>query len=233
MMLTLLVVLMGALSGESVFAQRTVGVNVDDWADYVVSYQGNSTAMNMEEMANTTRMTFTIVAVSGTNVTLQVHTYYQNGSDTIETGWIDVDTGQNDGNVLGPGMLVAANLSQGDRVYTTSVDPFGEGTINETITTEYLGSTVEVNHFMTNMSSPPNPIMNATLNMSWHWYRTTGIPAEVRFYYRAETSSNMTWFDIRLMVDSIIPEFPLLIILPLFMITTLLASVVYRRKKLR
>lgn len=213
---------------------RVAGVQAGDWADYDVTFQGNSTNMMAEDLANVTEMRLTVIHVSGTNVTVEAHTYYENGSDTIETGWIDVDTGADGGDFTAEGILIAANLNQGEPVYTNSTTTiFGDGTINETITRDYLGGFVWVNHFMMNMSIDPNPFFNMTLYMSWYWYRDTGIPAEMTFYYEQEvsgffpesfsaleSSSNMTWFRIDINIVDIIPEFPASAMLPLLIFAT-------------
>ena len=215
--------------------QRVPGVEVGDWADYVVTFQGNSTEMMAEDLANVTEMGLSVINVLDTNVTIEAHTYYQNGSDTIETGWIDIDTGADGGDFVGEGILIAANLNQGELVYTNSTTTiFGEGTLNETITREYLGSVVWVNHFATNMSIDPNPFFNMTLYMSWYWYRETGIPAEMTFYYEQElsdlfpesfstlqSSSNMTWFRIDIDIVGVVRESPASAVLPMLIFASL------------
>ncbi|HVO37190.1 MAG TPA: hypothetical protein VMT01_03380 [Candidatus Acidoferrum sp.] len=211
-------------------APRTVGVHVGEWAHYVFTFQGNSTTPGPDP--NMTSGLFTIMSISGTNVTLQMHSYYPNGSDFIEYHWIDVDTGQNDGNATG--MLIAANLNQGDPVYTTSVAPFMDGTLNDTLTRNYLGQPAQVNHFGLNYTTPPNPIYNLTSTMDWYWYRATGIPAEITMNYTDQVSmGNSTWFNWSLLIDNIVPEFPALLVTPVFMITTLVAVAVCKMKKKR
>jgi hypothetical protein len=222
---------------------RTAGVNVGDWAHYLISHAGNSTAIDMGEIVNWTAATFTVLAISGTNVTMQGHAYHINGSDFTETGWIDVDTGQSGGNATDAGTLISANLMQGDLVYTTAVAPFYGGTINETISRGYMGSPVDVNHYVVNTTSPPNPILNATYRMDWYWYKATGVPTEITMNYMEESSltlsetnyeenaaSNVTWFSWSMTIASIIPEFPTAYATAVFMIATLLVVTIYRRK---
>lgn len=228
-----MVILLGMARVENTLAQREVGVKSGDWADYVVTYEGNSTDEIGGFFVNMTAMTVTVIDVVGTNVTLEGYTYYENGSDTTEIGWIDVETGETGGNFTGPGVLIAANLNQGDRVYTTSQDPFGEGTINETVTRNYLGSPALVNRFVRNITIPPNPFFNLTFNMDWYWFRATGIPAEMTYYYMQELPGTMTWFDIRIVVITVVPEFPPALVMPIFMVATLVAALVYRRAQRR
>lgn len=237
------------LAPSSVKAQRSAGVQAGDWADYMVTFEGNSTEFMAEDFFNVTGTRLNIIDVSGTNVTFEGYTYFENGSDAVETGWIDVDTGNSGGNFTGEGILIAADLHQGDRIYTDSTTLFAEGTINETVNREYLGSMVEVNHFVINMTIPPNPFMNMTFRMSWFWYRETGLPAEMNFHYMLEgsgfmpnsfstlqSSSNMTWFEINMLIVDFIPEFPTFTILPLFIFITIaviaLAKIQSKYKKL-
>jgi len=230
-MVVLATVLIMVLKANGAVPLRTVGVNVGDWAHYVFIYQGNSTAMDIGMDVNMTLGTITVLSVSGTNVTLQMHGYYANGSDTIEAHWIDVDTGENDGNATG--MLIAADLMQGDLVYTTQVQPFMDGTINETINRNYLGSSVEVNHFVTNMTTPPNEFYNVTFQMDWYWFKATGIPAEMTVNYADENSltGNKAWISWSMTIDDIVPEFPAALVAPVFMIATLATVAVYKIRK--
>jgi len=211
---------------------RTVGVHVGEWAHYIFTYQGNSTIPGPEP--NMTSGLFTIMGISGTNVTIIMHAYYSNGSDFIEYHWIDVDTGQtDDGNATG--MLIAANLNQGDLVYTTSVEPFMDGTFNDTLTRNYLGQPAQVNHFGLNYTAPPNPYYNVTSTMDWYWYRATGIPTEVTMNYTEQQASpgNSSWWTWSLLIDNIVPEFPTALVTPVLMITILATVAIYKMKKKR
>ncbi len=198
-----------------VYAQRAVGVQVGDWAEYTVTgaFQGNVT----DPFENVTSMKVTVVNIVDTNVTVDAHFYFENGSDAVEPGWIDVDTG----NGTYQGWLIAANLNEGDRIYTNNQTMFGEMTINETITREYLGSTVEVNHFIINVTTPPNPVYNMSLLMDWYWYRDSGIVAEMRMYNLVEFMGNTTMFDVSVNPLNVIPEFPISAHLPFLIITTI------------
>lgn len=209
-----------------VYAQRAVGVQVGDWAEYTVTgaFQGNFT----DPFENVASMRVTVVNIVDTNVTVEAHMYFENGSDTVELGWIDVDTG----NGTHQGWLIAANLNEGDRIYSSNQTMFSELTINETITREYLGSTVEVNHFIINVTTPPNPFYNMSLLMDWYWYRDSGIVAEMRMYTLMEGMGNTTMVDVNVNVFDIIPEFPIFTYLPFFIITTI-ALVVLAKFKIK
>jgi hypothetical protein len=150
-------------------------------------------------------------------VTVDAHFYFENGSDTVEPGWIDVETG----NGTYQGWLIAANLNAGDRVYTDNETMFGEMTINETITREYLGSMLEVNHFIINVTVPSNPFYNMSVLMDWYWYRDSGVVAEMRMYTLMGLMGNTTMIDVSVNLLDVIPEFPVSVYFPFFIITTI------------
>jgi hypothetical protein len=217
------------LTSNLVYAQRTVGVQVGDWGDYTVTgaFQGDVD----DPFENVATMRVTVVDIVDTNVTVEAHLYFENGSDTFQYGWVDIETG--DG--THQGWLIAANLYAGDRVYTSNQTMFGELAINETVTREYLGSMVEVNHFKINVTSPPNPFYNMSMLMDWCWYRDSGIVAEMRMYTMVETMGNTTMVDVNVDVFAIIPEFPVFTYLPLFIIMTITVVLLakFNSKRLR
>jgi len=107
---------------------------------------------------------------------------------------------------------------------------FSEMTINETIMREYLGSTVEVNHFIINVTTPPNPIYNMSMLMDWYWYRDSGIIAEMQMYTLVESMGNTTMVDVNVDLLDVIPEFPISAYLPFFIITTIALTVLAKFK---
>jgi hypothetical protein len=200
---------------------------VGDWAEYTITgtFQGNVTdifdnATNPFE--NVTSMRVTVINIVDTNVTLEAHLYFENGSDATEPGWIDVDTG----NATIEGWLIAANLNAGDRVYTDNQTMFGDMTINETIMREYLGSMVEVNHFILNVTTPPNPFYNVSTLLDWYWYRDSGIVAEMHMYMHTEGMGDGMLVDVHVNLMQVIPEFSISAYLPAFIVTTIAAVVV-------
>lgn len=210
------------------YAQRTAGVQVGDWVEYTVTANlqgdpfgpfGNVTG----PFDNVTSLMLIVVDVVDTNVTLDMHMYYENGSDAIETAWVDVDTG----NGTGPqGWLIAANLSSGDQIYTGDASMFGEMTINETVNREYLGGTVEVNHFILNFTAPPNPFMNASTLLDYYWFKDSGFAAEVNMSIMMELMGNKTLTEISADIIDIIPEFPTSLA-PFFAIATITIIITY------
>jgi hypothetical protein len=229
--LSILLLLASSLCSPA-HAQRTVGVQVGDWAEYTVTgvFEGNITdsfenATDIFE--NVTSMRLTIVNIVETNVTIETSLYFVNGSSTAEPGWVDVDTG----NGTYSGWLIAANLNAGDRVYTDNETMFSELTINETTTREYLGSMVEVNHFIINVTTPSNPFYNLTMLMDWYWSRDSGMMTEMHMYMLTEGLGDMTLVDVNVHLADVIPEFRSSAYLPVFLITTVAAAVLLLKLK--
>ncbi|UCE44412.1 MAG: hypothetical protein JSV57_02750 [Candidatus Bathyarchaeota archaeon] len=228
-LLGILVVLLPASS--LVYAQRTVGVQVGDWAEYTIAFttEGNFTIFEDPfGFENITSIRVTVVEIADTNVTQEANTYFANGSDTVQTGWIDIETGDSGGEATFP--LIAENLVEGDRIYTNNETMFSEYTINETLTRPYLGSTVEVNRWNMNVTTPPNPFLNSSIVFDIYWYRDSGFPAEITMFMMMETMGNKTSIDMSVNIISIIPEFQSILILPMLIVSTLVAVVLSRRR---
>jgi hypothetical protein len=195
---------------------------VGDWAEYSVTgtFEGNASDPlynATDPFENVTSMRMTVTSIVDTNVTLEAHVYYENGSDTVDPGWVDVDTG----NGTYSGWLIAANLNAGDHVYTDNQTMFGELTMNETIMRDYLGSLVEVNHCILNVTIPPNPFYNMSMLLDWYWYRASGMVAEMHMYMQTEGMGDATLVDVHMNLTAVIPEFPFAAYLPAFMLTTI------------
>lgn len=199
-------------------AAQTVGVSEGDWAEYDCYPSTNGTLYHPSW--NTTWMNITVLDVSGTNITFQSIVRYANTTEVTTITVLDVVTGQANA-TYSPCLFIAANLTQGDLIYTNpSSGPVPQGaTINETISREYLGETVEVNHLnITTSWTTENDTV--TLSYSLYWYRATGMLAEMSIYILEQQDVGpATWSKLEVVI---IPEFPPALILPLFMIATLI-----------
>ncbi|MGQ9461014.1 MAG: hypothetical protein ACUVRA_07280 [Candidatus Bathyarchaeaceae archaeon] len=213
------------------------GVNEGDWADYICFWNGTELPDPSErvELINAT-----ILEVSGTNVTFETIVHYADGHNETDINVVDVDTGH--GNATG--IIIAKNLNAGDFIYT---DPppsgpfeisFEGATINETISREYVGEIVEVNHLnITTIETDPET--GATYIQIWnfYWFRATGMLAEMSYYYLVQSVVGPEyWMELKILIIDMIPEFPPALILPLFMIATLaavfLGKAIWSTKKL-
>ena len=212
---------------------RTVGVSEGDWADYDVTCSGNGTVPWIEDVADWGKVT--VQEISGTNIIFEVRARYPNATERTDTYVVDVDTGLGNGS----GYFIAANLNAGNLIYT-SPDPwemFYGATINETISRIYLGESVMVNHWNTTSSQTVPGEMNQTTSTNYYWYRATGMWAEMSMYYLFQPlEGNTTWWEMKVVIIDVIPEFPPALILPLFIIATLaavwLGKTIWSTKKL-
>ena len=219
----LLLAVIGSQLIATVAALRTVGVSEGDWTEYDFIYSGNETMPPPSEIMEWAKIT--VLEISGTNITFEEITRYVDHHNETKTYVVDVDTGQGNGT----GIFIAKNLNQSDLIYTSPPPSglfgisFQGATINETISREYLGETVEVNHLNLTMSKTV-PGWTQTNFTNLYWYRATGLPAEFSLYMLAQPDvGDAMWLKMEAVIIDIIPEFPLALIVPLFMIATLTA----------
>jgi len=120
-----------------------VGVKVGDWMKYgnFVGVGPGTEVINQSDWSK-----IEVVAVSGTNVTFLRSGKFKNGSDFQEEGIaIDVEKGAMNGTVVGPSIVIAANLQEGDILPGQPIQGAPPFTINRTETRNYLGISRSVN----------------------------------------------------------------------------------------
>jgi hypothetical protein len=200
--------------------ERTAGVTEGDWFTYEVDACWNSNDPNAIyppvdyenwEITNQTEWAkMEITSVSGTNVSVQYLTHFENGTEDIGDGYIDVATGDESNAAL---TIIAANLDANDNLYTSG--DYSMWTINDTITRTYQDGVRNTNH------------INMTFEFSWteneteyyitqfvnlYWDKETGILVEDSFEYYNQTGEYLTtWSAGSRITDSsvwVIPEFP-------------------------
>jgi hypothetical protein len=209
------VVLFGVLSVNA--AQRTVGVKAGDWAEYAFTLSGNAT------VAYTGTMKLCVKEVASTTITYNISYTPDLPPGAFEVGLdpkdytCDAATGEGSS-----GLFIAANLNTGDTLYT-SINASMNGPLSATSSREYMGQSIEVNHWFYLVGSP---------SIDLFWVRATGMLAELHISVVIDTISNTTIIeDATLTATSVIPEFPTLLLLPVFALATLLATVIVYRKK--
>jgi hypothetical protein len=204
----------------AVAQERTVGVAEGDWFIYGLDISWNSTDPDVIfspseygdwERANVTEwVKMTVTAVSGTNVSVQYLTHFENGTEEIGYGYIDVDTGDEANGTLA---LISVNLGVNDSIYASG--DYSMWAINETITRTYPDGVRNTNH------------INMTYEFSWtinelhcylyqfinlYWDKETGILVEDSFEMTNQTGPYLTTLSVvSTITDSsagVIPEFP-------------------------
>jgi hypothetical protein len=200
---------------------RYVGVSVGDWWILEVNFTWLTTPYPnawCDLISNTDWMKCTILDISGTNVTFEQLYHLTNGTERSVSGLIDVATGQSNASssyMICPYMVISANLTVGEPIFT-EVHPYNQWDINETVSRTYAGTNIETNSL--NVSSPDSGTV-------LYFAKDTGILCEF------ETTFSDNYHVHALAIESpIIPEFPAFLILPLLMITTLLAVIIYGKK---
>ena len=212
---------------------RTVGVSEGDWFKYGdISFDWSSNDPNATisdpEWNETEWMMISIVNVSGTNIAGQKTAHYKNGTEETSGGYVDIDTGDGENATT---MIISADLGVNDILYTSG--EFSTWKINETVVRTYPGGVRDTNHL--NMTFELSYMeFYQYMSMNYYWDKSTGMIVEMCVEEIHQTGDYVTNASLGFRITEsnlwTVPEFPSFIILPLFMITTLLAIVVYRRK---
>jgi hypothetical protein len=173
------------------FAQvRTVGVSEGDWFKYGFTldwdYELNATAEDFifADFLQGDWVTLTIQDVTGTNVTGQFTIHFENGTEKLLTGSVDLATGEGDLR----NWLISADLNANDSLYASEIDE----KINETLIQVYPWGSTETNHLLYsyNFSSEED---YSILCLDLYWDREIGILTELSF--EAEVLQNGTLMD--------------------------------------
>jgi len=194
LVIAFIIVVIGTLGAERSFAQKTVGVSVGLSVEGYYVYSGNGTMPPTSQMMELVKVT--VQQISGTNITFQQITRYADMHEDTTIYLIDVESGQ--GNATGS--FIAANLSEGDLIYTSPPPSdwrFQGATINETIFREYLGANVEVNHYNCTRTGSVTE-GNVTMSFDYYWNKATGMPVEASWYELLKPEvGNPTWVGFR------------------------------------
>ena len=228
-----MVFLLSARVVTSAVAQpRVVGVSVGDWfkyGDITGSWSSNdpNATLPLRELNETEWMLLSVEDVSGTNITFQSIIHFTNGTEKTEGGYVDIDAG--DGNMTL--MAISANLNANDTIYSSP--GYSTQKINETIVRTYPDGIRDTNYW--NITGEYNVTgFYQYISQNWYWDRASGIFVEMAQEYASQTENYTTTWSVQLRITEsnvwVIPEFPPFLILPLFMIATLLTVIAYRRK---
>ena len=210
---------------------RTVGVSEGDWFKYGLDldwdYELDESPEDFiyADFLKGDVITLAIQDVSGTNVTGQFIIRYENGSENVLNGSVDLITGEGDLR----NWLISANLIANNPLYETEVDE----RINETITQTYPWGSRQTNQLLYSFNFSSGEDYSA-LNLGFYWDQEIGILTEMSI--ESELQQNGTLIDgsaSLILTESNqrnIPEFPPILAVPLFIAATLLA-IIYRRKR--
>jgi hypothetical protein len=246
LLLTVLLAMLNAKLLNSSFAVSYIpGVAPSQFLHYSLNMTitGNDTEIIAQIQQVQGLGNITVLDVSGVNVTL--HTIFYNATtNQTSTMILNIETGLQNGSIATfPNFLISANLSINDPIYVGS-----EYHINQTVIADYLGEQLETNYLIIGHNQTNTYVYgylaNATQTIHCYWERRTGILLD----YLKEANvtrpydgggvlvTNIQWRALALIaipsLPPVIPEFPSFLILPIFMIATLLAAVIYTKKKI-
>jgi hypothetical protein len=210
---------------------RTAGVSEGDWFRYDVDFSWTSTdpsAIIPISLNETERTMMAIVGVSGKKVSGQLATYYKNGTEKTVGGHVDIETGEGENMTM---FVVSADLGENDTIYTSN--EWSDAKINETIVRTYPDSLRDTNHLNITATFYSEESYQS-MSLNYYWDKSTGILVELSEVVVTVAYDYVTISSLLIRTtDSnvwIVPEFPSFLILPLFILTTLLAVIIYKRK---
>jgi hypothetical protein len=216
----LVCVLLTVVFVAPVFAvDYNLGVSVGQWikyGDFLVTTPAETVTSPDWSMVE-------VIGVSGKEVTLRMTGAYMNGTALPEYEAIcNIEAG---GFNMWQRYIIAANLNQGDKILNTAT----ADTINKTETRTILGASRSVNILNFTSSSP-----SQTIKVTYIYDKASGMQLgmemETTITGTATYTNSYSIIDTNIFDCQPIPEFPSWIILPLFMIATLLAVIIQRRK---
>ena len=207
-------------SFDNVFAQvGTVGVSEGDWFKWSYSYiivdEPTPAHFDIEWIK------FLVTDISGTLVNGEATIKYNNGTEHTEAHSVDV---YNDVNPIIREMLISTHYSKGDDINNSQhLD------IDDIVTVTYLNEPREM--FYSYFAAWSNV---SGIDEEYYWDKQTGILVEMTIHQKISGDSGTSTVELKLIESNIseIPEFPSWIILPLFLIGTI-AATVYKRKLTR
>jgi len=201
-------------------AEYNPGVSVGQWVKY-----GNYVVTTpAETVISPDWGMIEVVGVSGKEVTLRTTGAYMNGTAIpSEEGTCNIETGIINGHQR---YILAANLNQGDKILNLA----GSDIINKTETRTILGASRSVN-----ILNFTNSYAGQNIRVTYIYDKASGMQLgmemEITIIEPAVTYTNSySIIDTNIFDCEPIPEFQSWMILPLFMIATLLVVIIKKRK---
>ncbi len=217
-----------------VFAQAgTVGVSEGDWFTYGFSFDYSSEDSEMEipqdipfdYLGGGEVIRFDVLGVSGSNVTGQFSVSYENGTEEIVTGGVNVATGEGDF----ANWLISSGLDAGDYVYSSMMDEM----INETVMLQTETGMIETSHIEYSIGEPVGDTYYM-FGVNMYWDRQTGVMIEMSFESEIMLMGNLTtasggW---KLTGSNIttIPEFSAPALIATFVVATVAVVAIKKQK---
>ncbi|MCW4015639.1 MAG: hypothetical protein NWF06_04655 [Candidatus Bathyarchaeota archaeon] len=217
-----------------VFAQSgVVGVSEGDWFSYGFSFEWYSDDANMtvpeedvfDYLMEGELIMFEVSEVLGSNVTGQFEINYENGTQQIISGWVDVTTGEGEfGN-----WLISSGLDANDFTYQSD---FGEA-INETLMFSSQLGLRETNHIEYSFGNTTDDDYYYVFSVNMYWDKEVGVLVEMSFDGEMMADGNLTtaYGGWKLAESSIehIPEFSAPVVVGSFVAATIAIFAIKKR----
>lgn len=207
---------------------RIAGVHKGEFYRYAdISLNWNFNQPVPSFLANITEIAWssiTIMNVYQETISYESTVQFKNGSTTNE----NVSGSVNSNN---PSWIIATNLRQGDVLYN---DSSRKAWINETLQWMYPDGQRNINHVQIVSLGNADGIQY-TITNDWYYDQLTGMTVEysLRFINDTGTYAGSGLYDTKLVESNVwtIPEFPLYLMPPLFILMTLVTVIVYKRRR--
>lgn len=181
-LMILLLLLSGAMPGltlatpvEENSTERVVGVKVGDWVkygDFFVTWTSTDPTaqppLDLIEHNKTEWVTNTVENISGTKITFQTVTHYENDTETTGVSYVDINTGEGNGTFT----FISANLDPNERIYS-SVE-YTHTWINQTVQLLYANAVRETNYLTASQYVSDEWGQTFGYEIQYFWDRTTG-----------------------------------------------------------
>jgi hypothetical protein len=218
--LLLVLVTSTSIQNQCVAQDRSTGVSAGNWfryASFVSNVNTNDPNATFRplgtealvEINETAWLLMSIQNISSTTVSLAMTTHFRNGTEVVDSGYVNIDVGS--GNM--PFKIVASNLNVNDSVYTMHSEDKISSMYNSTYPTDVRQTVYMVKEMTLNVTRLNSIALNGTYHESatFGWDRATG--ALVRYSFQAtENISDYTsnWSYSYEVADSnvwIVPEY--------------------------
>jgi hypothetical protein len=220
--------LVGTVQAQTI----TAGVSPGMVFDYhVLSYWSSSDSyasipQDLNAVNQTAHVEVRISDVNSTHVATANPYYFNNGTNYMDRGIVNLNTGEGYGFVA----IIGANLNVGDLIHPQGTDGL---TILDQPNRSYESGSRATNHVRI---VDNNATAGYTATRDLYFDKATGILVEQ--VDRTETTSDpievsqITWkIDSTFNVEGwVIPEFPMLAVVPLFLLAATFAAIAYKKK---
>jgi len=219
--------LVGTVKGQTIVP----GLNAGDNFDYhVTSYWSSSDAYasipgNLVDINQTLHVELRIGYVNSTNIETTSIYYYNNGTALLLRGNVNLFDGISYGDFVA---IIGANLNAGDTIHPSGDDGIK---IQETVTRNYESGSRPTNHISTSIR---NDTGGYTATRDQYFDQATGLLVEEVTRNDVDSPASTTIITWKIKSSSVegwvIPEFPALIAVPIFMIAVAFTAVAFRKK---